>query len=130
MRNRSVVDNLVEQALSELEFEFEGENYQDSPDPQSFYKWTVYTFNNGRWKKGQEQSPMKRMSPMGAYAYGQQFYARLAKTMNPLEERVAVQRCIMGDDGNWMVDVGHCREVEMLTGKGLACGSPRPPRQC
>jgi hypothetical protein len=89
----------------------------------------VFRPSQAGWTKDREQVAPRLMSSAGAYQYEQNLFKNWANTMNPLVQEIAVQRCVL-DGQTWKSDIGHCRKVEMMTGRVSVCGSPRPPRAC
>jgi hypothetical protein len=133
MRNRSTIDMIVEDAVRELEYELESEvgvEFQSRPPLPKFYKWVVYTSTSmsGDWRCNREDSPQRMMQLSEARSYGEALLKRLAPIVGPLDLRVGFQRYVW--DGNaWNLDLGQCRQIEVLTKRIAACDGV-PPKNC
>ncbi len=134
MRNRSVIDGVVEDVLSEMEYELENEMGAEFDTPLPIvpnYKWKVYTsvdLSGRAWRFDREIIAPRSMGSGDAYSYGVACLKKLARTTGPLNQRIGVQRCVL-DGGTWTPDMGHCQQIEVLTGKISACDGS-PPRTC
>jgi|HubBroStandDraft_4_1064222.scaffolds.fasta_scaffold122326_1 hypothetical protein len=135
MRNRSMIDGVVEDVLREMEYELENEMEMgaefDTPLPIPNYKLKVYTsvdLSGRAWRFDREIIAPKWMDSNDAYNYQVACLKKLASTTAPLNQRIGVQRCVL-DGGTWKPDMGHCLQIEVLTGKISACDGA-PPRTC
>jgi hypothetical protein len=133
MRNRSMIDGVVEDVLREMEYELENEMGAefDAPLPIPNYKWKVYTsvdLSGRAWRFDREIIAPKSMDSNDAYKYELANLKQLARTTGPLNQRVGSQRCVL-DGGTWKPDMGHCLQIDVATGKVSACDGA-PPRTC
>jgi hypothetical protein len=129
-----MIDGVVENVLREMESELENEMEAEFDTPLPIipnYKWKVYTsvdLSGRAWRFDRDIIAPKWMDSNDAYKYGVACLKQLARTTGPLNQRVGVQRCVL-DGGTWKHDIGHCQQIEVLTGKVLACDGS-PPRTC
>jgi hypothetical protein len=134
MPNRSMIDGIVENVLREMEYELENEMGAEFDAPLPIipnYKWKVYTsvdLSGRAWRFDREIIAPRSMDASDAYSYGVACLKKLARTTGPLNQRIGVQRCVL-DGGSWKPDMGHCQQIEVLTGKVSACDGS-PPRTC
>lgn len=131
MRNQSTIDIVVEDTLRELEYEFENEAGAKSRPPlPKFYKWVVYTSMSlsGDWRCNRVDIPKRMMQSIDARNYGEALLKKLAPIAGPLDARVGFQRYVL-DGETWKLDLGQCRQIEVLTNRISACDGV-PPRNC
>ena len=131
MRSRSTIDGILEDVISELEYELENETGAEFDTPPPNFKWNVYTsvdLSGPAWRFDREIIAPRSMDSNDAFKYEQDFLKKLARTTGPLSQRVGTQRCVL-NLGTWMYDMGHCKQIEVLTGKISACDGA-PPRTC
>ena len=129
MRNRSTIDMVVEDTLRELENEV-GAEFQIRPPLPKFFKWVVYTSTSlsGDWRCNRVDSPNRMMQSIEAKNYGEALLRKLAPIVGPLDVRVGFQRYVL-DGKTWKLDLGQCRQIEVLTNRISACDGV-PPRNC
>ena len=130
MARSSAFDMLIENTLTELEYELEtGAEYQVAPSIPNL-KWNVFTDDNptGTWRLDREIPPT-RMAPGRVRTFEEECLRRIAPIVGPLASRVAIQRCRF-DGQRFVPDTVSCRVIEVMTGKISTCTNPRPPNRC
>jgi hypothetical protein len=128
MHKGSTIDTLVENALTELESEFENEmsaEFEDVHLPN--YKWIVYAPVKGGWKQERWVQSKGRVDVAEADRCQKKLFSYLASSMNPLVEEVVVRRCRLEQDG-WAPR--GCWRVEIGTTRVSPCGKGGPALDC
>lgn len=140
MRYSARMDALVEDALKELEHEFEGEfgaEFQAADGGIRFYKWVLFlpVWNASGdtivgWERSLEEFPPRQMSLAAARDVEKDILSKWARQVDKKVKRIAIRRCFMNDQNKWQQDLRFCNEIDLA--KGLpadSCGRVRP-KEC